>query len=251
MGYGLFLPLTFPLYKCMLKQNHLVLLFVFSTHIRFQNQQLMRKTLLFLFACLFINSFVQAQIKKGTILLGGNISAGSSKFEIKSPLHSEQKSHGITINPSIGFTIKENLVLGGGGIYGYSSSKESNSKSTNNLYGAHIFLRKYLTLGKGFYLFGDGSVYFNKSKNDNTSNGLKTSTAKTTSIGMSFYPGISYAVNNRFHLEVGLNNLAYINYQNQKYTAGSNSTESNSFNLGTSISGAVPLSVGFRFLLGK
>jgi hypothetical protein len=245
------IPLTFHLDKCVLKQNSVVLLFLFPAHIRFQNQQLMRKTLLFLFACLFINSFVQAQIKKGTILLGGNISASSSKTETSTTIPSEQKSRGINISPSLGFTIKENLILGGGVNYGYSSSTEQSFKRTNNNYGANLFLRKYLTLEKGFYLFGEGSAFVNKANTEDKNSGTISSSNKFLTVGLNFNPGVSYAVNNRFHLEVGLNNLGYISYQKQKYTSGSNTSKTNSFSLGSNLSGSSPLSVGFRFLLGK
>lgn len=71
---------------------------------------------------------------------------------------------------------------------------------------------------------------------------------------ISAYPGISYAVTRKFHLETGFNNLLYINYTNEKggyYNGFQGKYETNSFNIGSSINNMSSIYLGFRLLIGK
>ena len=73
----------------------------------------MKKVLLFAFATLTLTTFTQAQIEKGTVLLGGNLNFGSNKSEnITSPNNNKYESKHFGITPSIGVAIKPNTILG-------------------------------------------------------------------------------------------------------------------------------------------
>ena len=69
----------------------------------------MRKILLAIItASLFVNS-ANAQIKKGSIFLGGDISGSTQKT--KTGGITTNKQNGINISPVFGKAIKDNLVL--------------------------------------------------------------------------------------------------------------------------------------------
>jgi hypothetical protein len=70
---------------------------------------MMKKISVFSFAILFA-SVASAQISKGSLFLGGNISTASSKVEL--PNGQEQEQKGFMISPAIGTAIKNNLIVG-------------------------------------------------------------------------------------------------------------------------------------------
>jgi hypothetical protein len=70
---------------------------------------------------------------------------------------------------------------------------------------------------------------------------------------LGFYPGISYQVSKRLHLETGFNNMLDIAYQHTKETEmnSTNEAKSNTFNISTSLNNLASFTLGFRFLLTK
>ena len=127
-----------------------------------------------------------------------------------------RKSNSFSFYPSIGFVIKENRVFG---IFlAYSRNRNENNgyppgKALS--YGGGIFIREYMGLGKGFYLFGQGDLgYMHYSQEQGPSNSEITSKSNTASLNV--YPGISYAVSKKFHFELLLSNIS--NFEILNYT---------------------------------
>lgn len=119
-----------------------------------------------------------------------------------------------------------------------------------------LFYRRYASLGKNFYLFGEGAVYYSHGKQINEAlSFVSKSTQKSNSVGLNLYPGVAFAVNRKIHLEVGLNNLLDFNYGSsniESISSGTtNTSKSSGFSFSTNVSTSAPLSVGFRFVLGK
>lgn len=219
----------------------------------------MKKVLPLTFASLFFLSLhSSAQITKGSVLLGGGISGSKSKTEDGS--QGVNKSSAVVISPAVGIAVKNNSVVGLRLSYLHAKSELSNVVYPNlqeqNGYGIGAFYRRYAPLGKKFYLFGEGAVYYNhgSNKSEYTSAGSK-SEQTNNAVGINFYPGIAYAVNRKIHLEVGLNNLVDLSYskgKNENTSAGTTTTtRSSGFAMSTNVSTSTPLSVGFRFVLGK
>ncbi|HEV7333432.1 MAG TPA: outer membrane beta-barrel protein [Flavisolibacter sp.] len=216
----------------------------------------MKKSLLIALACSFLFSLtVSAQITKGSVLLGGGISGGKGKSEGN---NGEGKSSGFSVYPAFGVAVKDNVVIGLRLSYANSSSEYSDPNNQNSQdnenYGAGIFYRRYLSLSQKFFLFGEGAVYYNRGKQESSQLTSK-STQTSNSFGVNFYPGIAYAVSKKIHLEVGLNNLLDLSYNTSKseYVSGSSSlsSEARNFGFATNVSASAPLTVGFRFVLGK
>lgn len=220
----------------------------------------MKKTVLF--SLLFIIAATvttQAQITKGSKLLGGNLSFGQSKLD-SDIAQSEIKSSTFNISPSIGIAVKENLIAGVN--IGYSTGKQKQVSSNLTVLDAKItgfvagvFIRKYKQLAKSnFYLFGEGALDYSNMKEERKEQMPDQFTTKTHSVSLSVKPGVSYAVNNRLHLELGLNNLFNAGYTatKQSNNQNDNTVKQNSFGVSTNITNiSNNISVGVRFLLAK
>ena len=211
----------------------------------------MKKVILLTAASLCIAAISNAQITKGSKLLGLDFGAGYNKSG--EGLNESKQSH-FNFNPSLGFAIKENSVLGFRVNYGHgkmTTGGTSPERKTTE-YGAGVFLRRYLQLGKKVYLFGEGAGDYNYSNSKDAGNGYAY-TSKTNSVTLSAYPGFSYAATKRLMIDAGLNRLVAIGYSASESTQtspGSTTVSKNSsFGMSTTLGGNTSFSVGFRFLL--
>jgi hypothetical protein len=118
-----------------------------------------------------------------------------------------------------------------------------------------LFVRRYSPLSKSFYLYGDGAIRYNTHSNNQISGTDYETNYSSKGVGIYITPGLAYAVNKRLHLEASLNNLLSLSYSKNKTTnftlSGHTTTEGKSFDFGTNFSNTIPLSIGFRFVLGK
>lgn len=215
----------------------------------------MRKLLLLTTVLTSIAITAQAQINKGTVLLGGNIS-GASANETNANSSNQYKNRSFSLSPSIGIATKNNTVWGTNLTYASSGNKYQGEQTFDyNLYGGSLFYRRYATLGKGFYLFGEANAGYAYSKQKEQYSQTGNRTRRTDMVNLSLHPGIAYAVHKNFHLEVAINNIASVGYNNQKVTTVDNgfasATNNRNFAFSTNISSSNPINIGFRFALGK
>lgn len=214
----------------------------------------------FIFVCSSIFFFYtpQAQIKKGSLFLGGNISFLSVKNDIDLPQPLLQKQKSISIQPLAGKAIRDNTIIGIYISFGYAQSDNINNSlaSKTNQYAGALFLRKYKSLLAGFSLFGEtdlrflheGRTYYRSNQTDNT---------KGPTIGVSFYPGLSYAVNKKLQLETAFGRLFDISYTHEnrlvKGSDGRTNAKStiNFFNVQTILNNISNFTLGFRLLISK
>ena len=214
----------------------------------------MKKVLLLATTIVAIVTTSNAQISKGSVFLGGSLNFSSGKTE--DPMY-ESKQKSIGFSPAVGLTIKTNTVLGlqlGYGHYNYINPANSfNPEQESTSFSSEAFLRKYLPLGKDFYFFGQGGVYFNRGNGENKYAASKQE-IKGWGVGLEVQPGISYAVNKKFHLEAGLANMANIGF-NKSETKTTPATEpttlskSQGFNFSSSLSSGNYFTIGFRLFL--
>lgn len=210
-----------------------------------------KRTLLALFIA-FFSLALNAQITKGSVLLGGGISGGKGTSESN---NRKTVTTSFSVNPAVGLAIQANAVVGLRLSYDKSKSElddgTAENKQVSNHFGAGFFYRRYMNLSQKFYLFGEGAVYYNQGKQE-TRNPWQHSDYNTSSVGVNFYPGVAYAVSRKMHLEVGLNNLLDISYnQSETKSLSGSETKSSGLSFSTNISTSAPLTVGFRFVLGK
>ena len=203
---------------------------------------------------LFSVSILHAQISKGSLFLGGNISGSTVKTESIQP-NVTSKQNGLTISPVFGIAVKENLVFGADVDYSFFKADQVFGQYTQKQYsyGAGVFLRKYKPIGKGFYIFLQGrlGVHYDENK---YSPGTNINGAKRFTTTFSGYPGVSYAINRKLQLETGFNNLLSLNYYHEKgesQNGSGYSYKTNGFNIGTSLDNLSALYIGFRLLISK
>ncbi len=209
---------------------------------------------------LFIFFLSQAQINKGAILLGGNLAYSESSGSTNAANSSALKSTNLTLNPTFGKAIKDNLVLGFDVTYAHSTTSQSQQYTqTYNDAGAGFFIRKYKSLGNGFYLFGQSRIGFDYSHARATDPYTPNPSANinnTYNISLQFYPGIAYAINRKWQLEIGLPDFFAVGYSHTKQTSTlpgqpDQVSTSNSFDAVSSLSGNNTLTIGIRYLIDR
>jgi hypothetical protein len=214
-----------------------------------------RKYLLFLLLATIVSNLLQAQIKKGTLLIGGSISFMNGLDEFDNNTY-ELKTIGIGIWPSAGKAIKDNLVLGVFGQYGHNRQEYENQLfgyELNN-FSMGMFLRRYLQVVKRFYLFGQCHLQGSYTISRNYWN---TGFRKTQIYGIhvGVYPGLSFALNRKIHFESGFNGVFSTGFGHQREENIESSvksiTRSNSFNMGANLNNISAFTLGMRFLLAQ
>lgn len=214
----------------------------------------MKKHLFLACTILSFATISQAQIKKGSVLLGGSL--GYSKQHSENGTN-ENEFKAVNFTPTVGIAFKDNWIAGVSGGLSWSTSK-SNSltpRSEVDGYSAGVFVRRYAPLGKNFYLYGNAGFNYSKLNREEVLNTDQSRDIVSKGVSLAITPGLAYAISKRFHLEAYLNNLLSLNYQTTKtenlFLGGKTTTEDKSFDFGTNFSTSAPLSIGFRFILGK
>ena len=208
---------------------------------------------------LFTFSLSNAQITKGNLFIGGDLYLAISNTNNTNANGDFSRNSNFGFSPTIGWATKENLVIGASILTSFSSYNYANSDNYNrsNRIGAGVWMRKYLPIGKSFYLFSNGMLSVQSLYNSNTivaqPNFYKE---KGYSINASLVPGIAYQVNKRLFLDAALNNLFSLGYErrNSEYqNSGSPRIKrvSNSLNLSSGIGSVTPLQVGMRWMIAR
>lgn len=215
----------------------------------------MIKTLSIVSIALLCFQVTHAQIKKGATLLGGQFLFSTDKSSV--PTVTNPYSSGwVTVAPTFGKAIREDLVLGGELSFGYNKTKYQGSayqETRSNSYGAHVFIRRYRTLGKGFFLFGEArtGMAYNHFRYLSPQSPSLEYTQQGIAADISVYPGLAYALTNKLQVEAGFSNLGLIRYSHLSTSGTANSAggTSDSFTFSSSLSSNAGLTFGFRILL--
>jgi hypothetical protein len=220
----------------------------------------MKKLYLFL-PLLFIVLLSQAQISKGTIVLGGNLGYTQQNSSSGTSPSNAVKSTDLDINPSFGKAIKDNLVLGFDVTYGNTTlSQDQSFNDKSNDFGAGFFVRKYKPLGNGFYLFGQSRLGggYSHGRNDGLdgANNPESDISNGFNLSLQFYPGIAYAINRNWQIEMGLPNFFAVTYNRSKETISyigqpDQISNSNDFEATSTLTGSNNFTIGLRYFVGK
>jgi hypothetical protein len=198
-----------------------------------------------------------AQISKGSFLLGGELYYAESKYKSTYANNAEQNSNGGVFNISFGKAIKENTVFGLILTYSpswqgtYFDSPDGPLSYNNNSYEIGIFYRKYKSLGKDFFLFGQGEIDYSKSnQSGKDSVGNKPLSGSSSGGNISFMPGISYRISKKVFLELSLPELFFIGYSKYQLTDQLQTTTNDQFSVSTSLNSSPleELAIGFRLI---
>ena len=164
---------------------------------------------------------------------------------------------------SAGKAINESTVFGINLSYMPSSTTNYPSlngdillKYRNDGYSAGIFYRKYKSLGKEFFLFGEVSALYSWTNiSGKDSIGHELISGSTFSISANLYPGIAYRISKHLFLELSIPNLISVRYsKSNTLSQEGNLNQTNKYDqfyISTSLSSS-PLSslgIGFRLIL--
>ncbi len=218
----------------------------------------MKIKILLSFAALFlIAPTTHAQINKNDILLGGSISYSHSKnVQVAS-----SKYENLYTNVQIGKALKDNSVAGLILSYDESKNYSPNPNTKINEYGVGVFYRKYKSIFKNTYFFGevDAGYFYSKNTSGTLINGQDGQSYVSQSASINFIPGIAYSICKKVQIELLMQNLLNISYANTKtdYTSSTSSSVStvkgNVFQFNTNLNSNLlsNFGIGFKFLLGK
>ncbi len=191
-----------------------------------------------------------AQIEKGTWLLGGN--ASYNKIKNESPLQLNQLrtslESGAVVNLMAGTAFKENQVAGL--TVGYAPVKvieetlAANGAISKNERKGHqksigLFHRFYKPLGNNFFFVAHtGASYLNG----------KAGMIKSNGFDLSISPGIAYQILKNVHLEVSIPNILGVSHY--KSTSGDLiSSEATSVGFNLNARPVENLGIGFKMLI--
>ena len=218
----------------------------------------MPKTFSLLLAISCISFISYGQIKKGSILIGGQVSYYNSKIA-HSTNQRDQKYSSAAFNISVGEAFKENSVFGlsvtyNPSSYDYTANSITYSTSKLKFYSIGGYYRLYKKLAKDLYFFSElGASYIFSKQTDTDTLGIKLSRVNSSGGQLSFTPGISYKIFKRVNLEITIPNIAYAQYsvsKNETFNPSQSSKEGR-FYLNTSLNSSPLdyLGVGFRIIL--
>ena len=202
----------------------------------------------------------QAQISKGTILLGGNVGGWFIEDEkgTYTP-NSKIKAKDLEIYPTIQFALKDNILFGirlsYNGNSSYNSLASGPSGDKTRLYGGGFTLTKYQTLLKNFYLFLGSAAYYEYSKTVFYDDPGIVHTATHSTPTVSFTPGLAYNLSKRFYVELAMNDLVNIYYDsfNENYSSPSAKSFERYKRLKYSfgLNSFLPFNIGFRYIIKR
>lgn len=208
---------------------------------------------------LAIISATQAQIRKGSVWLGGSIEYGKQESE-RPGTDAKSKTNRVGIGPAVGFALKDNLVVGL--QLRYFNRKDDNTgspyKYKENLYTGAVFLRKYWDLNSKFYAFAHTELgYSRRVAKTDFNNGTSTQLYDRTrswSVSASVTPGIAYSVSRKVQLESTFIPVVRVNYNKFKMEQTAftpKETNGSDFNVNGGFETGQYFTLGIRFLLSK
>ncbi len=221
----------------------------------------MKKTFLLSVIAIVASLTVSAQIKKGALLIGGQLSFTGSNSQFINTQRDVKYRSGF-YNVAAGLTVKENKAIGvyasyGNFNYDYTNNTNGtvylNSRGDNYKFG--VFYRQYKKLAKDFYLFGQLNTGYTGGKQTDTDLPSNNKTSFTRSGGELYLtPGISYRLYKKLHVELSIPELAGVSYFRESRTSAatpSSDYKQNSFRFNTSLNTTFldNLGLGFRFIL--
>lgn len=161
---------------------------------------------------------VAAKAQSGSILLYGNVNAGSSKSA------ADVKSSNFTINPGIGYQFNDNWTVGAN--LGFGTAKTGDLTKTNQ-FAAGPFVRYTENLSNTFAIYTQLQGGFSSSKT--TTGNVEV---KSNGFNVGLFPAVFVNVNKNFGLNLSFGGL---DFTSSKIKDASNSSNSFNFTFGQSV----------------
>ncbi|WP_242917543.1 hypothetical protein [Pontibacter liquoris] len=197
-----------------------------------------------------------AQTTTGTKVIAGSVSLRTETIKNNNGVASENSilNRTINLNPSVGYFVKDGLLIGiGVGLSQYASKlkqEEGHTISTNNSISFRPYIQKYFTITDNLLLHATGyaSVGIGNGKYQglNTSSNQVISTSR--SVGLGLYPGLTYFATPKLGLTATFGSLAYTGTQEKPKDTQQSTRTYNTFTANLSPNS---ISVGVGYYLAR
>lgn len=189
----------------------------------------MKKLVLSLIAVSALAFSTQAQTEKGNFMIGGNVGFNSEKTD-----GAEKADLSLSLVPSVGYFIDNNLAIGTG--IGYQFDKSYNATAINSVKTQAFVVSPYARYYAGseqFKFFGQLSVpmSFGNTKVSTDSGNNYFKTGNNNSIGVALSPGIAFFPSKKVGIEFSVNGISY-NDNTLENRNGEVITGNKNFNIG-------------------
>ena len=216
-------------------------------------------------AGILMSALSHAQIKKNSLLFGGSLGYASTKQSSRTimPLsRSDSKNESFLVSPSFATAIADNLFVGADLTWNSNTNTYSSNempvqgKAKSSSAGGGIFVRKYWNIVDRFYIFGQGRAGYESFKRDYPTPppSLPDIYEKGHIISASIYPGLSFALSKKVHLESTFVNLITLQYTKRSDYRKLNDVKMNKdsfFDLTSSFDNVTSFTIGVKVLLSK
>lgn len=138
-----------------------------------------------------------------------NLSTTHSKDESGTTTTDDAKSFSTGISPVAGIFLSDKLAIGlelNTGFTKRETGVDTKTITKTTYFGLSPFVKYYMVKWNKLSLYGQGTMSTGFSKT-NIESGLPETESKTTSIGFSVYPGLSYDLSDKLSLQTSLNFL--------------------------------------------
>jgi hypothetical protein len=179
------------------------------------------------------------------VFVGGNVgfNAANDKTNDGGTIIGKSSNYSISISPNIGKFLSEKFAIGVAldiSFSGNTTGVNTETISKSSSLGGSFFMRYYAIKWNKFSVFGQGNIGLGFSESSTKTGGSTTEGPKETKVYLSFYPGLSYDVNEKLSLQTTLNILSfgynYISTRTDTYKENSSS-----FNIGAGLSNIVSI----------
>lgn len=138
-----------------------------------------------------------------------NLSTTHSTDEIGTTTTVDAKSFSTGISPAVGMFLSDKLAIGLELNTGFSKREtgvDTKTITKTTYFGVSPFVKYYMVKWNKLSLYGQGTMRTGFSTT-NIESGLTETESKTTSIGFSVFPGLSYDLSDKLSLQTSLNFL--------------------------------------------
>lgn len=214
-------------------------------------------------AGILMSALSHAQIKKNSLLFGGALGYTSFKQNSRTPpINSETKRNEILFSPSFAVAVANNLFVGADLTWRTNTDKYSSTdmpdqvKVKSSSKGGGFFVRKYWSVVDRFYIFGQGRAGYESFERDYATYppSLPATYEKGYTVSASVYPGLSFALSKKVHLESTFLNLVTLQYTKRSDHNKQNDAKLNKdsyFDVTSSFDNATSFTIGVKVLLSK
>lgn len=220
--------------------------------------------------CFLIPFVSNAQISKGTWLLGGSISLGGNGSTSNDSINPfSNKRINVSFSPTAGIFVTDRWVVGLSPSWGYSREENTNRNNQpyhsiykSSSYGVSLFTRYYVPLSRKWYAFGNiSTLTFTRGKSVyNTTPAVGENSIRDVTrfegygIGAALSLGATYLVTPGIGIEASVGSIGYnfsrIRYKTEPELGIGRETTMNANGGGLTFQ-PFDLMLGVRFYLGK